>query len=216
MVRENFEKNLQELEDKLGEMVRLTEEQMEQSYEALKLQDVETALKVIEKDNTIDDLEKEINQMAIWLISKEQPLARDLRRIIGVLKISSDIERIADFAVNISKATIKIGERPSLLHLTQLEPMKNVTMDMLQKSLQSFVEQDISLAMEVVDLDDQVDMNSKGNYKKLTNYISEHPEDTKQLVQLLFINRFLERAADHITNIAESTAYLIKGQMYDF
>ena len=216
MVRENFEKNLQELEDKLQEMVRLTEEQMEQSYEALKLQDVETALKVIEKDNTIDDLEKEINQMAIWLISKEQPLARDLRRIIGVLKISSDIERIADFAVNISKATIKIGERPSLLHLTQLEPMKNVTMDMLQKSLQSFVEQDISLAMEVVDLDDQVDMNSKGNYKKLTNYISEHPEDTKQLVQLLFINRFLERAADHITNIAESTAYLIKGQMYDF
>ena len=216
MVRENFEKNLQELEDKLSEMVKLTEEQLEQSYEALKLQDVETALKVIEKDNTIDDLEKEINQMAIWLISKEQPLARDLRRIIGVLKISSDIERIADFAVNISKATIKIGERPSLLHLTQLEPMKNVTMDMLQKSLQSFVEQDISLAMEVVDLDDQVDMNSKGNYKKLTNYISEHPEDTKQLVQLLFINRFLERAADHITNIAESTAYLIKGQMYDF
>ena len=216
MIRENFENNMQELENKLAEMVRITEEQLECSYEALKNQDIELALKTIEKDNTIDDMEKEINQMAIWFISKEQPLARDLRRIIGVLKISSDIERIADFAVNISKATIKIGERPSLLHMTKLEPMKTVSITMLQKSLKSFVDEDIALAKEVADLDDQVDANSRANYQHLIQYLSEHPEDTAQLVQLLFINRFLERTADHITNIAESTAYLIKGRMYDF
>lgn len=216
MIRENFENNMQELENKLAEMVRLTEEQLECSYEALKNQDIELALKTIEKDNTIDDMEKEINQMAIWFISKEQPLARDLRRIIGVLKISSDIERIADFAVNISKATIKIGERPSLLNMTQLEPMKTVSIVMLQKSLKSFVEEDIALAKEVAELDDEVDANSRANYQHLIHYLSEHPEDTAQLVQLLFINRFLERTADHITNIAESTAYLIKGRMYDF
>ena len=216
MIRENFENNMQELENKLAEMVRLTEEQLECSYQALETQDIELALKTIEKDNTIDDMEKEINQMAIWFISKEQPLARDLRRIIGVLKISSDIERIADFAVNISKATIKIGERPSLLHMTKLEPMKTVSITMLQKSLKSFVDEDIALAKEVADLDDQVDANSRANYQNLIQYLSEHPEDTAQLVQLLFINRFLERTADHITNIAESTAYLIKGRMYDF
>ena len=216
MIRENFENNMQELENKLAEMVRITEEQLECSYEALKNQDIELALKTIEKDNTIDDMEKEINQMAIWFISKEQPLARDLRRIIGVLKISSDIERIADFAVNISKATIKIGERPSLLHMTELEPMKTVSITMLQKSLKSFIEEDIALAKEVADLDDLVDANSRANYQNLIQYLSEHPEDTAQLVQLLFINRFLERTADHITNIAESTAYLIKGRMYDF
>lgn len=216
MIRENFENNMQELENKLAEMVRLTEEQLECSYEALKTQDIELALKTIEKDNTIDDMEKEINQMAIWFISKEQPLARDLRRIIGVLKISSDIERIADFAVNISKATIKIGERESLLYMTELESMKTVSITMLQKSLKSFVEEDIALAKEVADLDDKVDANSRTNYQNLIQYLSEHPEDTAQLVQLLFINRFLERTADHITNIAESTAYLIKGRMYDF
>lgn len=216
MIRENFENNMQELENKLAEMVRITEEQLECSYQALETQDIELALKTIEKDNTIDDMEKEINQMAIWFISKEQPLARDLRRIIGVLKISSDIERIADFAVNISKATIKIGERPSLLHMTKLEPMKTVSITMLQKSLKSFVDEDIALAKEVADLDDQVDANSRANYQHLIQYLSEHPEDTAQLVQLLFINRFLERTADHITNIAESTAYLIKGRMYDF
>ncbi|MEK4523080.1 phosphate signaling complex protein PhoU [Psychrobacillus sp. FSL W7-1457] len=216
MIRENFENNMQELENKLAEMVRITEEQLECSYQALETQDIELALKTIEKDNTIDDMEKEINQMAIWFISKEQPLARDLRRIIGVLKISSDIERIADFAVNISKATIKIGERESLLHMTKLEPMKTVSITMLQKSLKSFVDEDIALAKEVADLDDQVDANSRANYQNLIQYLSEHPEDTAQLVQLLFINRFLERTADHITNIAESTAYLIKGRMYDF
>ncbi|WP_298470502.1 phosphate signaling complex protein PhoU [uncultured Psychrobacillus sp.] len=216
MIRENFENNMQELENKLAEMVRITEEQLECSYQALETQDIELALKTIEKDNTIDDMEKEINQMAIWFISKEQPLARDLRRIIGVLKISSDIERIADFAVNISKATIKIGERPSLLHMTKLEPMKTVSITMLQKSLKSFIEEDIALAKEVADLDDLVDANSRANYQNLIQYLSEHPEDTAQLVQLLFINRFLERTADHITNIAESTAYLIKGRMYDF
>ena len=216
MIRENFENNMQELENKLAEMVRITEEQLECSYQALETQDIELALKTIEKDNTIDDMEKEINQMAIWFISKEQPLARDLRRIIGVLKISSDIERIADFAVNISKATIKIGERPSLLHMTKLEPMKTVSITMLQKSLKSFVDEDIALAKEVADLDDLVDANSRTNYQNLIHYLSEHPEDTAQLVQLLFINRFLERTADHITNIAESTAYLIKGRMYDF
>ncbi|MER2007868.1 MAG: phosphate signaling complex protein PhoU [Psychrobacillus sp.] len=216
MIRENFENNMQELENKLAEMVRITEEQLECSYQALETQDIELALKTIEKDNTIDDMEKEINQMAIWFISKEQPLARDLRRIIGVLKISSDIERIADFAVNISKATIKIGERPSLLHMTKLEPMKTVSITMLQKSLKSFVDEDIALAKEVADLDDLVDANSRTNYQNLIQYLSEHPEDTAQLVQLLFINRFLERTADHITNIAESTAYLIKGRMYDF
>ncbi|NME07621.1 phosphate signaling complex protein PhoU [Psychrobacillus sp. BL-248-WT-3] len=216
MIRENFENNMQELENKLAEMVRITEEQLECSYQALETQDIELALKTIEKDNTIDDMEKEINQMAIWFISKEQPLARDLRRIIGVLKISSDIERIADFAVNISKATIKIGERPSLLDMTKLEPMKTVSITMLQKSLKSFVDEDIALAKEVADLDDLVDANSRTNYQNLIQYLSEHPEDTAQLVQLLFINRFLERTADHITNIAESTAYLIKGRMYDF
>ncbi|WP_342567641.1 phosphate signaling complex protein PhoU [Psychrobacillus sp. FSL K6-4046] len=216
MIRENFENNMQELENKLAEMVRITEEQLECSYQALETQDIELALKTIEKDNTIDDMEKEINQMAIWFISKEQPLARDLRRIIGVLKISSDIERIADFAVNISKATIKIGERPSLLHMTKLDPMKTVSITMLQKSLKSFVDEDIALAKEVADLDDLVDANSRANYQNLIQYLSEHPEDTAQLVQLLFINRFLERTADHITNIAESTAYLIKGRMYDF
>lgn len=215
-IRVNFENNLEELKSKITEMGELSIVALEKSFKALKTQDVEIALKVIEGDTVIDNLEIEINQFSIWIIAKEAPVSRDLREIIGVLKISSEIERIADFAVNIAKATIKIGNTTSLLDITQLEKMKDVSIEMLRKALQSFLEENILLAKEVGDLEDDVDQYSGDTYKKLTNYLSEHPEETNQLVQLLFVNRFLERTADHITNIAESTAYLIKGQIYDF
>ncbi|TQR15441.1 phosphate signaling complex protein PhoU [Psychrobacillus soli] len=215
-IRVNFENNLGELKSKITEMGELSVVALERAFKALKTQDVEIALKVIEGDTAIDNLEMDINQFAIWLMAKEAPVSRDLREIIGVLKISSEIERVADFAVNIAKATIKIGNTKSLLEITHLEKMKELSIDMLQKALQSFLEENIIFAKEVGDLEDEVDQLSGETYKKLTAYLSEHPEETNQLVQLLFVNRYLERTADHITNIAESTAYLIKGQIYDF
>ena len=215
-MRENFEKNLEELKSKITEMGELSIVALERSFKALQTQDVEIALKVIEGDTAVDNLEIEINQFAIWIMAKEAPVSRDLREIIGVLKISSEIERIADFAVNIAKATIKIGNTTSLLDITHLEKMKDISIEMLRKALRSFFEENILLAKEVGDLEDDVDQYSAETYKKLTAYLSEHPEETNQLVQLLFVNRYLERTADHITNIAESAAYLIKGQIYDF
>lgn len=214
--RENFEKNLSELQGKLVEMVDLTTVIIELSFTALKTQDVELALKVIDNDNEIDDLENEINQMAIWLMAKEQPVARDLRRIVSIIKISAGIERIADFAVNIAKSTIMIGKQPSLLDLSQLEQMKITGVMMLKKAIESFINEDINLAKEVGELDDKVDAMNKETYETLTLYLKTHADDTDQLVQMLFVNRYLERLADHVTNIAESTAYLIKGQIYDF
>ncbi len=216
VIRENFEKKLEELKGKIREMGEMSIASLEEAFDALKAQDVEIALKVMEEDNDIDNLESEINHFAIWLMAKEQPVARDLRVVIGVIKISSEIERVADFAVNIAKATIKIGKTPSLLNLTQLEKMKEISIDMLKKAIKSFIEEDIVLAKEISKLEDEVDDYYLETYKKLTAYLSEHPEETNQLVQLLFINRYLERTADHITNMAESTGYLIKGKIYDF
>lgn len=215
VVRESFENNLNELQAKMVMMGDLASSAIEKAFEAYQTQNIEVALKVIQDDNYVDDLEIEINQFIIWLMAKEQPVARDLRRIIGLLKISSEIERIADFGVNISKSTIKIGQSKSLLDLPGLEQMKDLSITMLQKALQSFLEGDMVLVKEVADLDDQVDDISGETYKIITSYLSEHPGETNELAQLLFINRFLERTADHITNIAESAAYLIKGQMYD-
>ncbi|MGN7402118.1 phosphate signaling complex protein PhoU [Cytobacillus praedii] len=215
VVRENYENKLQELKDKIIEMNRLTVSSFEKAFTAFKTQDIELALKVIEEDTAIDNLEAEINQFVVWLMVKEQPVARDLRGIIGALKISSDIERIADFAVNIAKSTIKIGNPQSLLSMTNIEQMKELSIIMLQKAVQAFLDENMVLAKEVAGLDDQVDEYYGETYKRITSYLSGHPEETNQLVQLLFINRYLERTADHITNIAESAAYLIKGRIYD-
>ena len=153
--------------------------------------------------------------MAIWLMAKEQPVARDLRRIISMIKMSSNIERIADFAVNTAKATIRISKTDSILSKTSLVEMKNISMDMLKKSMTAFIEEDIALAKAVGELDDKVDQKNHENYAVLTDYLKESPQDIEQTLQLLFINRFVERAADHITNMAESTAYFIKGQLFD-
>ena len=173
------------------------------------------ALAVIEEDTYIDTLENEINQMATWLMAKEQPVARDLRRILSMIKMSAEIERIADFAVNISKSTIRIGKTDSLLPLTSLIQMKDISIEMLKKALKSFVEEDIVLAKEVGDLDDGVDEKNHQNYKALIDSLQQHPEQAEEIVQLLFINRYVERTADHITNMAESTAYFIKGQLFE-
>ncbi|MER1984877.1 MAG: phosphate signaling complex protein PhoU [Solibacillus sp.] len=215
MIRENFEKNMLELQNKMGEMVEATVEAMEKAFRALEEQDMALALVVIEEDSYIDTLENEINQMAVWLMAKEQPVARDLRRIISMIKMSSDIERIADFAVNTAKSTIRIGKTDSLLANTSLLEMKAISMDMLKNALQSFIKEDIALAKAVGELDDQVDDKNHQNYVWLTNYLKENPVATEEVVQLLFINRYVERAADHITNMAESTAYFIKGQLFD-
>lgn len=213
--RKNFDKSLEELQNKMTEMNEMTIEAFEKAFTAFKSQDIELALKVIDEDSAIDNLDHEINQFAVWLIAKEQPFATDLRRIIASLKITSDIERIADFAVNIAKATAKIGKTESLINITALEQMKETSIHMLKKSVTAFINEDIVLAKEVAELDDLVDDNYAVTYKNITEFLKTHPEETTQLVQLLFINRYLERTADHITNIAESAAYLVKGKIYD-
>ncbi|MFK2827149.1 phosphate signaling complex protein PhoU [Bacillus sp. B190/17] len=213
--RKNFDNSLDELQNKMLEMNELVVSAFEKAFTAFQDQNIELALKVIEDDTVIDNLDVEINQFAVWLIAKEQPFAIDLRRIIASLKITSDIERIADFAANIAKATIKIGKSHSLISMTNLEQMKEISMNMLKMAVTSFINEDISLVKEVADLDDQVDNYYSETYNRITEALKQNPEDTTQLVQLLFINRYLERTADHITNIAESAAYLIKGQIYD-
>ncbi|MBY0097977.1 phosphate signaling complex protein PhoU [Mesobacillus maritimus] len=215
VVRESFESSLKELEEKIVEMERQTIVMLEKAFSSLKTQDIEGALRVLEEDDEVDDLEEEINRLALWLMVKEQPVARDLRMIIGAIKISSEVERIADFAVNIAKATLQIGKSDSKANTAKLEEILGICLSMLQKSLKAFFEGEMSLAKEVGDMDDKVDELSDLVYRELTSYLSEHPEETNHVVQLLFVNRHLERVGDHITNIAESAAYLIKGRIYD-
>ena len=182
---------------------------------AFEKHDIDLAIKTMEEDNVINILNEEINDFAILLIAKQQPVAIDLRRIIVAIKIATDVERIADFAVNIAKSTIRIGQEPHVKQAKRLKKMYEITSTMLKDSLIAYQKEDLGIAKEVADLDNEVDTLYGEVIKDLFVLNNQQSENYDQIVQMLFINRFLERAADHVTNIAENIFYLVKGKQYD-
>ncbi|WP_163103405.1 phosphate signaling complex protein PhoU [Peribacillus alkalitolerans] len=211
-VRERFENELQVLKSKLIELGNLATSSLSNAFQALENQDIDSALKIIDEDTTADMLELEINDFAILLIAKQQPVAIDLRRIIVAIKIASDIERMADFGVNIAKSAIRIGKEPFIFPLDDLKKMHDITIEMIRLSLEAFDQEDVQLAKKIAEMDDKVDAlygENIRNILKLTN------ENQQQVTQLSFIARYLERTADHATNVAESIYYLVRGRHFD-
>lgn len=208
VVRERFEGDLQELREKIINLAKLAEQAISRSFQALENQDDELALQIIEDDTRADRLEEEINDFAILLIAKQAPVAIDLRRIIVAIKIASDIERMADFGVNIAKSTIRIGQQPFIIPLDSLREMKDITIQMIKLSIQAFEDEDSLLARKIVDMDDEVD-NLYGEIIKSLLKLSG--ENLQQVTQLSFVARYLERTADHTTNIAEQIYFLVRG-----
>lgn len=213
--RSNFDTNLKQLKDMLMEMARKSESAIKESINALKLQDLEKAKEIIDHDAIIDDLEHEINDKAIILIAKESPVARDLRKIIVALKISSEVERIADNAVNIAKSTLHIGKEKHIKEIIDIPKMMDLALEMLSDSLSAFLTEDVVLAKGCADKDDKVDEMYGRLIQELMGYIQQHPDKTNQITQLTFICRYIERLADHSTNIAEHVIYLVTGKRYD-
>nr|WP_307347241.1 phosphate signaling complex protein PhoU [Metabacillus malikii] len=214
-IRGRFEIDQKRLRDKLIEIGSLTEAALSKSIHALEKQNIEEALRVISEDSRIDDLDEEINDLAIILIAKQQPVAIDLRRIIVTIRIASDIERMADFAVNIAKSTIRIGDEPLVKPIIHIKKMHKIATEMLSLSLKAFCDEDIVLAKQVADMDDQVDDLYGETIIEILELMETKKNYSQQLIQLLFICRYIERTADHTTNISESIMYLVKGQRYD-
>ncbi|NIK13016.1 phosphate signaling complex protein PhoU [Alkalibacillus almallahensis] len=215
MARENFTEQLDHLNSLLVEMGQLAQKAINQSILALQNQDVDQALKVIDEDDKINHLEETINEETIWLIAKEQPLASDLRRLISTLKITTDLERIGDLAVNIAKSVIRIGDEPLVKPLEDIPRMATITQEMVEDVLNAYASEDLVQAQKVADTDDQVDEMYGKIVQELMEMMAKHPEQIAQITQLAFICRFLERVADHTTNISEGIIYLVKGKVYD-
>lgn len=214
VVREKFHYDLDVLQTKVNELGQFAIRALQKSMVALENKDIDLSLDIIDSDTIADVLEEEINDFAILLIAKQQPVAIDLRRIIVAIKIVTDLERIADFAVNIAKSSIRIGNEPFIKSIDNLKQMHMITEKMLKLSLESFVEEDVKKAKQVAELDDEVD-NLYG--QTIMQLLGEQNGNTDlgQITQLSFVARYLERAADHTTNIAESIFYLVKGRHYD-
>lgn len=214
-MRLNFDSNLKQLKDMLIEMARKSENAIKESINTLINQDLEKAKEVINNDTIIDELEHEINNKAIILIAKESPVAGDLRKIIVSLKISSEVERIADNAVNIAKSTLHIGNEKHIKEIVDIPKMMDLALEMLSDSLTAYLKEDVELARKCAEKDDAVDEMYGKLINELMGYLQNYPGKTNQITQLSFVCRYIERVADHSTNIAEHVIYLVTGERYD-
>lgn len=213
-IRGQFQLDLESLQKKLLKLGKLADEALKSSVEALETKNIDLALKVMENDTEVDVLYEEIHDFAILLIAKQSPVAIDLRRIIVAIKIATDIERIADYAVNIAKATIRIGKEEHVLSLDTIKKMYEISSKMLSLSLKAFNDEDVAQAKQIADMDDEVDDLYGVWMHKLLSINQQHPEYMPQMTQLSLVCRYLERTGDRVTNISENIFYLVKGKHY--
>lgn len=215
IVRERFEHEMQEVQKQFVEIATSSIQALKIAFEALIEQDLEKSLKILEDDLIINRLEEEINDRIILIIAKQQPVATDLRRLMVLVKAASDMERVGDYAVNIAKETIRIGKDPLVFPMNNLQTMCNKTVEMLENILIAFTEENTVRAKEIAELDDYVDDLYGATVTLLLRAGAENPAHIHQLTHLTFVCRYLERSADHATNIAEHLFYLVKGKHYE-
>lgn len=210
--RQSYNQELESLRQEILKMGTQVESAIGQAIMSLTKQDLEMAKLVMAGDDDIDQLESEIEDKCMLLIARQQPLARDLRIIGTGLKITTDLERVGDHAFDIAKITLSIGKQPLIKPLVDIPRMSELAQKMLKDSLNAYINLDITLAEQVCADDDAVDELYHQTFRELLTYMMEDPTNIKQATQLLFVARYLERVADHATNIGEWVIYLVTGQ----
>jgi len=211
--REHFTQKILNVRNNVLRMGTLVENIIDSALTALKSQDLDLAREVCEKDNEINQLELEIERECMMLITLQQPLASDLRTIASALKIITDLERMGDNAVNIAEITLEIGKEPLLKPLVDIPKMADIAQEMIKMSLDAFVREDIGLAKKAAMMDEEVDKLYETVINDILDIITEKKELINQGTKLLFVGRYLERIADHSTNICERTIYMITGEL---
>lgn len=212
MVRSNFNQELEELNQKLLKMGSMVEEAIHKSVTSLAEKDIELAEEVMDNDDMIDEVEVEIEKRCIKLIALQQPVAKDLRTIGMISKIITDLERMGDLAYNIARITTEIAGESLIKPLVDIPHMTRITQDMVRESLDAFVNLDVEKAYEVAEMDDEVDRINEQILRELLTYMMEDASTISQATRLMFVGRYLERIADHSTNICERIIYMITGE----
>ncbi|AZR74468.1 phosphate transport system regulatory protein PhoU [Anoxybacter fermentans] len=216
MARRSFDEELNALKEEMLKMGSYVEEAIHKAVKSLAEQDVELAVEVCEKDERIDEYEVLIEEKCIRLIALQQPVAKDLRTIGMIIKIITDLERIGDNACNIARITQKIGKEPLIKPLIDIPRMADLACEMVHQSLNAFVNQDPELAREIARKDDEVDILNAQIFRELLTFMMADPSTINQSTYLLFVGRYLERIADHATNICERIIYMTTGQRESF
>lgn len=212
VTRQSYDQELANLRCDLLEMGKLVEVAIIDAVSSLASQNLEQAKSVMDGDDDIDRMEVDIDDKCMVLIARQQPLARDLRIISTALKITTDLERIGDHAYDIANVTMRLASQPLIKPLIDLPRMADMAQKMLHDALDAYITLDISKAEQVCQDDDKVDDLYQQIFRELLTYMMEDPRTIGQATQLIFVGRYLERIADHATNIAEWVIYLVTGE----
>jgi len=208
-----FQEKMREIEEDVLKMGDTVTKAIERSTEALKKRDLNSAHQIIADDAQINRQRFNVEEKCVRLIAAQRPLEADLRIAVAVLNIVTELERIGDYAEGIAKIVIMIGDEPPLKPLIDIPRMGEITRDMIQKSLQSFVARDVELATRVVSLDNIVDSLYDQVFRELLTFMMVDPKTTNRATRLIWIAHNLERAADRATNICERVVYTVTGKM---
>ncbi|EKG5223778.1 phosphate signaling complex protein PhoU [Listeria innocua] len=212
VVRKIFTEQLNDLHQHLMEMGMLANEAIFKAVKSLVHRDTELAKQVVAEDKAINNMELSLEQRSFELIALQQPVGMDLRKIVTVLKTSSDLERIGDHAVSIAKTAILIGESKVLKPIPE---MGEIVKSMLQDVLKAYLSEDDEAAREIAARDNEVDKLHKIVYQKCINFMQEEPEHIEDVSQLLLVSQYIERIGDYVTNVCEWIVYLKSGEIED-
>lgn len=209
----HFDRDIEEIKDLLLRMGAMVEDSISCSIRALLDRNSDMADEVIAADDAIDQMEVQIDQKTIELVAKMQPAATDLRFVATIMKITPELERIADLAQDVCERAIELNREPALKPIVQLPQLAEKAQAMVRQALDAFVRGDASLARQVIASDDVVDQLTEDSFRTLLTYMMENPRNISAAIRLTFIGKYFERMADGATNICEMVVYLVEGKV---
>jgi len=208
-----FDADLEELSRMVAEMGGLAEKEIADAIVALARRDVDLAQRVIAIDPTVDALQRAIEEKVILTIARRQPMAVDLRDIVGSLRVSNDLERIGDLAKNIAKRVLVLeGDIAFAQVIRGVEQMTKLVLGQLKQVLDAYASRDVPKALEVWRGDEEIDAVNNSLFRELLTYMMEDPRNITSCTHLLFCTKNIERMGDHATNIAETVHYMVEGR----
>ena len=208
----HFEDDLGMLKTRLLEMGGVAEERLQLAVRGLVERDLKPLEKVLTGDGDINQLHIEIDDRCFKLLALQQPMAADLRAIVGAVKINTDVERVGDLAVNIAEAAVRYLQHPPVKELIDIPRMALIAQEMLRDALDAYVRRDVGLAQRVLTRDDELDLLKSLVFRELLGYMLKDQTTIKASIDLILISRHLERIGDHATNLAEDVIFMVSAQ----
>ena len=216
MTRSDYTSQLQQIHDDLLMLGNMVEKSLIKAIESLKRRDLEGSKSVIEDDDVIDRFQQILEEKCVDVIALQAPMASDLRRIVTVIQVASELERIGDYAEGIAKISVRMGGQLSVKPLIDIPRMAEIVSTMLRDGLGALATLDVELAEQVGDTDDSIDALYEQVFQELSSFMVESPANIQSATYLIWVAHLLERIGDRSTNIAERAVYLATGKMRHF